>query len=191
MKLELKKYPNPVLRTKCNLVKDFDSNELKKKISEMYRIMEKGRGIGLAANQAGLTDLIFVVDLTYDKDNKLFIAVDLKNPSNIIENKKMCFINPEITFKSNEMNASKEGCLSLPGLEVWVNRPKITELKFFDEFGNEYHWRLDSLLAKCCQHEIDHLNAIMIIDSKNNILNSNSNRKKIDSVLKKLENEYK
>ncbi len=191
MNLKLHLYPDEILRQKCLQVDPtrFGSEELSKKISEMFEIMKKD-GIGLAGPQAGLLDRIFIVDLTADSSGKNFIAFDLNDNNKPVENKRLVIINPEIEWKSKEMNVSKEGCLSLPGILVWVNRPKKIKLRFFDEKGVKYFFEMDSLLAKCCQHEIDHLNGKMIIDYKNFIVNSFSDKKKIDKALIDLEKKF-
>jgi peptide deformylase len=186
-------YPDAILREKCAFVANerFGSCELSDKASQMFFVMKSaGNGIGLAGPQAGLKDHMFIVDLTYDEEGKDFIAFDLKNDRKPIENQKLIVINSSIKWKSKEMHAAQEGCLSLPKISVWVNRPKKIHLNFFDEKGIEYLWEMDSLLAKCCQHEIDHLNGKMIIDYKGFRLNSERNKKEIDNALSELEKKF-
>jgi peptide deformylase len=192
MKLKIHKYPHEILRKTCSFVgKDsFGSKELSEKIRQMFEITEQDSGIGLAGPQAGILDHVFVVDLTHDEEGKDFIAFDLNDGGKKVENKKFAAINSVIAWKSKEMSALKEGCLSLPGVSVWVNRPKKIKMRFFDENGLEYFWEMDSLLAKCCQHEFDHLNGRMIIDYKGFIANTKTDQDKIEKSLRMMEKDF-
>jgi peptide deformylase len=194
--LELQIYPSSVLYEKAEFIdhNEFGAEKLFDEINQMFTIMKNGNGIGLAANQANLINEndskvkhIFVVDLTSESQpNSDFVAFDLNDNEKPVSNKKLAIINSKIEWSSKEMHASEEGCLSLPKISVWVNRPKEIKLRFFDEHGKEYFWKMQSLLAKCCQHEIDHLNGKMIFEYKNFICNTQANKKKIDDLLLKL-----
>ena len=192
MQIKLAYYPHKILRIKCEPVKPNEFGEkLQTVIKKMFEIMLHNNGIGLAASQACVAKRLFVVDLGQDAfKNGQFIAHDLINDKPIFECRPLVMINPEITWTSDEMDSSKEGCLSLPKISVSVCRPKKANVKFMDECGNEYHWALDSLLSKCAQHEIDHLNGILIIDSMKNPLNTNSDKEKIFCQLKNLEKAF-
>lgn len=192
MELKIHKYPHEILRKKCIPVEpaQFGSNELLEKMNQMFEIVKKDRGIGLAAPQAGILDHMFVVDLTYDEEGKDFIAFDLNKNREKVENKKFVAINAQIEWKSKDMTALKEGCLSLPGILVWVNRPQKIKMRFFDENGAEHFWEMDSLLSKCCQHELDHLNGKMIIDYKGFVANSKSDQDKIEKALRLMEKDF-
>lgn len=141
MILEIKKYPDPILRRKCQSVKIFDEN-FKNLCAEMFKTMEVNRGLGLAASQVGQSLDFFIIDL---------------------DGQKMIFVNPEITVKK-EFEIFEEGCLSFPGLFIKIKRPKKIELKFQDENGQEKTIKADGLLARVIQHELDHLRGILFID---------------------------
>lgn len=141
MILEIKKYPDPVLRKRCQPVKVFDE-KLKKLCVEMFEVMDAEQGIGLAAPQVGQSFYFFIVNF---------------------QGKEMVFINPEIT-KKEEVEIFEEGCLSFPGLFIKVKRPKKIELKFQNIDGQEKNIQADGLLARVIQHELDHLNGILFID---------------------------
>ena len=187
--LKIHLYPDQILRKQCQFVskEKFGKPELLENIRQMFEILANKNGIGLAAPQAGLTDHLFIVDLTMDECGESFVAFDLNNNRAKVENKKLVMINSKIEFRSKEMHSSKEGCLSLPNISIWVNRPKIIKIKFFDECGIEHFYEMDSLLSKCAQHELDHLNGKMIIDYSSFILNTQNDKKKIQNTLLKLE----
>jgi len=141
MILEIKKYPDPVLRQKCQPVKIFDE-KLKRLCVKMFETMDLGQGIGLAAPQIGESLYFFIVGH---------------------EGEKLVFANPQIILKEGQ-EIFEEGCLSFPGLFVKIKRPKKIELKFQDINGQEKNIQADGLLARVIQHELDHLNGILFID---------------------------
>ena len=110
----------------------------------MIEVMENYNGIGLAANQVGLDARIFVMG-----SNKID---GFCNPQ--------AFINPIITKYSMEDSVDKEGCLSFPTLFLNVKRPKMIEATYYDIAGNQQEIRVTGYMAKCFQHEYDHLNGI-------------------------------
>lgn len=142
MGLEIKKYPDSILRQKCQKVDVFDK-ELKLICQKMIEIIKENQGIGLAAPQVGILKRIIVVDF----DNNLKI-----------------FINPEILKKSKEKEIFEEGCLSFPGLFLKIKRPKEIEIKAQDLNGQEIKMKLNGLTARIFQHEVDHLDGILFID---------------------------
>lgn len=141
MIFEIKKYPNPILRKKCQKVKVFD-DQLKNLCLEMFKTMETSKGLGLAAPQIGESSYFFIIDFN---------------------GKKLVFINPEITKKEGQ-EIFEEGCLSFPGLFIKIKRPKKVELKFQNIDGQEKIVKAEGLLARVIQHELDHLNGILFID---------------------------
>jgi peptide deformylase len=143
--LELKIYPESCLRIKTNPVDDFKKN-LSGVLHSMADIMYVNNGIGLAATQVGIGASFLVVD----------IGEGLR-----------FFLNPEVVERSKEMSTMEEGCLSLPGVAVNVKRPKMVTVKARDEKGEPFVKRLDGLMARVVQHEIDHLHGKLIIDYLN------------------------
>ncbi|NLE02667.1 MAG: peptide deformylase [Fibrobacter sp.] len=143
---DIRIYGNPVLRKTARAVDVFDE-KLKQFVKDMIETMRVEDGVGLAAPQVGESVQIAVIDITAGEGTPYVL------------------INPVI-FESSEDNVTaEEGCLSLPGITVNVTRPAKVSVRAFDENGTEYEIRnADGLLARALQHEIDHLNGIMIVD---------------------------
>ena len=134
---------NPILRKKTQTIKKIDENILDL-AQQMIQTMEKANGIGLAANQVG-------------KDLKMFVL-----PKDLLS--KQIFINPEILKLSKKTKIMEEGCLSLPGLEKLVKRSTSLKIKALDENNKEFKLKIKGIPARVIQHEIDHLNGILITD---------------------------
>jgi len=138
--LEIKKYPDPILRKKCQEVKEINE-EIKKLVDDMIETMEKNDGVGLAAPQIGELKRVIVVETG-------------KGPKG--------FINPKILNKSRKTETLEEGCLSFPGLFLRIKKAKEIEIEAFDEKSKKI--KAEGILAKVLQHEIDHLDGILFID---------------------------
>ena len=137
-----------ILRTKCSDVKNIDDNIIAI-LDNMLDLMYKSGGIGLAANQVGITLKLVVIDLQQnDKKSPIFL------------------INPEIIEHSNNIVKYKEGCLSVPGVEhnVDIERYEKVKVKYLDKNSKENIIEADGLLAVCLQHEIDHLHGKVYLD---------------------------
>jgi len=139
-KLKIIIYPNPILRKKCEEIKEV-TEEIKNLGWDMVQTMEENQGIGLAAPQVGELKRVIVVQT--EKGPKVFI-------------------NPQIIKKSKEMDLGEEGCLSFPKLFLKIKRPKEVEIKAMDGDGRKI--KAEGLLARILQHEIDHLDGILFID---------------------------
>ncbi|HSS14857.1 MAG TPA: peptide deformylase [Rhizomicrobium sp.] len=124
------------------------TGEIRTLIDDMTVSMYAADGIGLAAVQIGVPKRVIVIDLD-QKEGK-------KNPR--------AFINPKITWVSEEMAVFEEGCLSVP--EIWddVERPARIKAEYLDRDGNKQLLEADGMLATCLQHEMDHLNGVLFID---------------------------
>jgi peptide deformylase len=124
---------------------DGDARQLEQ---EMIDFMIANKGIGLAANQIGVTKRVFVMG------------------SNNIENFPAPFavFNPRILEASNEMVLDKEGCLSYPNLYLTIKRPSWVVAQYQDSEGNLKEIKVDGYLSKCFQHELDHLDGICFVD---------------------------
>lgn len=153
-----------ILRTKCKEVEKINQDIIDK-LDGMLNVMYKHNGIGLAANQAGLTERLVVVDLQqYNRKNPIFM------------------INPEIIKHSDEMENSEEASLSIPNNKSIVKRYKGITVKYLDKKGKENILEAKGLLSQCIQHEIDGLNGILYIDylnddDKNRILSNYKKQK--------------
>ena len=141
---------------------DFETQDAEKIQDEMIRVMVSQDGIGLAANQVGFNHSVFVIG-----SNNI--------PGFI---KPQAFFNPKIIRVSVEEKIDREGCLSYPGLWLKVKRPVWVEAAYQNYKGDWEEVRVDGYLAKCFQHEFDHLNGICFIDRVG--------RLKLEMALKKM-----
>jgi len=147
MTKEIKKYPNPILRKKADEIKEItlEIKELAKDLAETMLKSEQD-AVGLAAPQIGISKRIFVV---------------------MSDQGPLLFINPRIIKKSGGTEVMEEGCLSLP--KVWLNvkRAKEIEIEALDINNKKMRIKADGVFARILQHEIDHLNGILIVDKLN------------------------
>ena len=139
-------YGDPLLRKKCNEVKEFKG--LNKLIDDMFDTMYEENGIGLAANQVGVDLNLFIIDIS-----------DIQEEGESIH----IFINGEIIDSSGE-SWFEEGCLSIPNVRLDVKRPERIIFKYQDLDGKIHTDEIEGLLARAIQHEVDHLNGVFIID---------------------------
>ena len=114
----------------------------------MLETMYAAPGIGLAAPQVGVLKRVVVIDISKDPKSK--------DP--------MCFVNPEIIWKSDVLEKKEEGCLSIPDYFAEIKRPNACHVKYWNEQGKEKILKAEGLLATCIQHEIDHCDGILFID---------------------------
>jgi len=140
--LEIKKYPDPILKQKCQEVEDID-NEVLKLISEMKKIVTEADGAGLAAPQVGVPRRMIVIQT---------------------EDGPQAFINPKIISKSKEVETMEEGCLSFPGIRLNIKRAKGVLIEALDTDGKVIQVEAKNIQARIFQHEIDHLDGILFID---------------------------
>jgi peptide deformylase len=147
--------PHPALSTKAAPATTFDEG-LRQHLSDMAETMYADNGIGLAANQVGILKRIIVMDV--GDDNSL-----TKNPTPI-KPQLFYFINPEIEWESDEKVIFEEGCLSVPGQCISVERSASLRLRYQDETGKEKTETFHGLQARCILHEIDHINGKTMLD---------------------------
>ena len=141
---EVRAYGDPVLRSKASQVREFGP-ELEREARRMVSIMRDAMGVGLAATQLGVLRRLLV-----------FQAGHAATPSAIA--------NPEIEWLSDEVALAEEGCLSLPGIGVDVERPLHARVRGLDLGGEPMMIEASGLEARVLQHEIDHLDGILILD---------------------------
>ncbi len=144
--LEIKKYPDRVLREKTEPVNEFDSG-LQRLIDDMIETMYAAPGVGLAANQVGIPVQVAVVDISTANEKSSLIVL----------------VNPEIIHKEGQSD-SEEGCLSIPDYKTIVKRAGKVRVRCLDRHGRPIEIEGDGLLARALQHEIDHLNGFLFID---------------------------
>jgi peptide deformylase len=143
MKLKIRKNPDPSLRQKTIKVKDPLLKEVQDLILNMLETMRSSNGVGLAATQVGSNLRVCVVQT---------------------EDIQYVLINPQITAKSKEKAIAEEGCLSFPGKFFPISRHNEVQIRYLDENGKPSKVKGRDLLARAFQHEIDHLDGILIID---------------------------
>lgn len=141
MNYQLRLYPDRVLRDKSLPVDDVDS-EVSALFEGMAEIMYLYQGIGLAAPQVGVLKRVIIADIG---EGLISLA------------------NPEILHKEDD-EMMEEGCLSLPDIQVEIERKRVISVQGINQQGKEITQELDGLMARVIQHEIDHLNGILIID---------------------------
>jgi peptide deformylase len=141
------KLPDKRLRLKSEPIQKIDAG-IKKLVDDMFETMYDAPGIGLAAIQLGVAKRVVVMDLSKKED----------------DHKPQVFINPEITWKSDETAKYEEGCLSIPEYYEEVERPAEVKVKYLDLDGKSHEVKVKGLLATCIQHEVDHVNGVLFID---------------------------
>jgi peptide deformylase len=140
--LPIRTFGDPVLKEKCLDVAEL-GDDLKALIQDMIDSLPKPGGAGLSANQIGVVKRVFI----YDDEGEI----------------RAC-INPRILNASEETEEDLEGCLSLPGVGVPVQRHTAVELEYQDERGKSHLIKAEGWLARVFQHEIDHLDGKLILD---------------------------
>jgi peptide deformylase len=140
----VRKYGDPVLRTRARPVDVFDG-ALVEEVERMGRLMDEALGIGLAATQLGVMHRLLVY------------RVDQEAPLGVL-------VNPVIEWSGDEIETMEEGCLSLPGVGVEVERPIHVRVRAVDEHGAPLMIEASGLEARVIQHEVDHLDGVLILD---------------------------
>jgi peptide deformylase len=130
-------------------------------VADMFETMYEAPGIGLAAIQVGVPQRVVTMDLSKRE----------------AEAQPKVFVNPEITWSSEEKSPYEEGCLSIPEIHEDVERPARVKVKYLDLDGNPHEEDAEGLFATCIQHEVDHLNGVLFID--------HISRLKRDRIIKK------
>lgn len=141
MTYEIRTFGDPVLKAVAEPVTNIDE-KLVRLTEEMFEVMYKAPGIGLAATQIGVQRQVFVYD---------------------IEDEKKIILNPTIVESSGEW-VYDEGCLSIPGIYVEMLRPKKVLVRGINIEGNQVEFEADELLARLFQHEVDHLNGVLMFE---------------------------
>ena len=140
----VRKFGDPVLRSKARPIEVFD-DALRDEISGMAALMHDSMGIGLAATQVGTLHRVLVYRVEHD------------SPINAL-------INPELEWSGREKETMEEGCLSLPGVHVDVERPVDVRVRAQDARGEPIVVEASGLEARVIQHEMDHLDGVLILD---------------------------
>jgi len=142
--LKVVKYPDPRLRENCTPVEEIN-DDIRRLVERMKEIMFTSNGVGLAASQLGVTVRLFVISPTFDPDDF------------------HVYINPEI-ISGEKPVSDEEGCLSFPGIYCKIKRFFSVTIKARDLEGNERTEIHEDLSARAVQHELDHLNGMLLYD---------------------------
>jgi peptide deformylase len=140
---QIRQYGDPVLRMRANDVESFDG-ELGRLVERMKSLMQEANGVGLAANQVGVLRRVLVIQ-----------------PN---EEEPIALVNPTIREVSDELCTDDEGCLSLQGVTVPVERRLRVTIDAVDESGEPVSYELEGLAARVAQHEVDHLDGVLILE---------------------------
>lgn len=140
----VRKFGDPVLRAKARPVESFDE-VLQREVERMGALMRSALGVGLAATQVGILHRVLVFQAGLDAPVS-------------------ALVNPEVEWSSEELETLEEGCLSLPAVVVDVERPLYIRVRGADERGEPLTIEASGLEARVLQHEIDHLDGVLIID---------------------------
>jgi peptide deformylase len=141
---QVRQYGDPVLRATARPVEVFDE-KLRAEVARMGALMHDSLGIGLAATQVGVLHRLLVYRVEHDA------------PVNAL-------VNPVIEFSSDDREWAEEGCLSLPAVHVEVERPVFVRVRAKDEHGDDVVVEASGLEARVIQHEVDHLDGVLILD---------------------------
>ena len=145
--LEIYKLGNDTLRQNAQRISKVDQS-IRNLAKEMLQSMYAAKGIGLAAPQIGINKELLVIDINFEDSAA----------------EPLILINPEITNYGTTLNSYEEGCLSIPGVYLNVVRPSTIKFKYRDEMGRPRKMKADGLLARCIQHEMDHLKGVLFVD---------------------------
>ena len=166
--IQIVKHPDPRLRRRCASVEVFD-RELGEFAQRMLELMRAHNGIGLAAPQVGLAARLFVCNITGQPGDALV------------------FVNPQLLDLEGDVEG-EEGCLSIPEVTVSIHRAKSCRIRAEDASGRPLEMIGADLLARCWQHECDHLDGRLIIDamSEGDKLANRKHLKRLESDFKRL-----
>ena len=140
---QIRQYPDPVLRMQAPAVEQFD-DDLRRLVTRMAELMKDANGVGLAATQVGVLRRLFVFVPEEDE-----VAV---------------LVNPEIVSRGEETETDDEGCLSIQGITVPVERALSVRIEGVDESGKDVAFELEGTPARIVQHELDHLDGKLMLD---------------------------
>jgi peptide deformylase len=142
MALEIRTFGDPVLKTRASPVETFDDS-LAHLTEEMLDTMRENDGVGLAANQVGRLKRVLVAS---------------------VEDEDYVIVNPVLSDRAETTERGQEGCLSIPGINVEVDRPTAVTVTGQDASGEPLRIEAQDMLARVLQHEVDHLDGVLILD---------------------------
>ncbi|MFM9959139.1 MAG: peptide deformylase [Phycisphaerales bacterium] len=155
-------HPEPVLRQRAKPV-DAVTDHVRAVARRMIELMAQAEGIGLAAPQVGLSWRLFVCHVPANEERALGVEPQQATPA------PQVYINPVLSDMSRDLVSYEEGCLSLPEIKGDVRRPSEITITALDLNGQRFTHRATGLLARCWQHEVDHLDGVLIIDKMSQV----------------------
>ena len=147
----IRAYGDPVLRAKCEEIKDF-GDDFQKLVEDMFETMDESDGVGLAAPQIGKNIRLFVIDSTLFDKKENGVGV------------RQAFVNPEILEEDGEQWPFEEGCLSIPEIREDVHRKPRLKIKYKTVNNEEKIEIFEGMSARVIQHEYDHIEGVLFID---------------------------
>jgi peptide deformylase len=142
---QIRQYPDPVLRMRANEIESFD-DDLRRLVERMTELMQDANGVGLAGTQVGTLRRVFVFQPEGEDEGPRAV------------------VNPALTKTSEVTISDTEGCLSMQGVSIPVERPAKVTIAGKDENGEDVEFELEERDARVVQHELDHLDGILILD---------------------------
>ena len=142
---QIRQYPDPVLRMRANEIESFD-DDLRRLVERMTELMQDANGVGLAGTQVGTLRRVFVFQPEGEDEGPRAV------------------VNPALTGTSEVTISDTEGCLSMQGVSIPVERPAKVTIAGKDENGEDVEFELEERDARVVQHELDHLDGILILD---------------------------
>ena len=142
---QIRQYPDPVLRMRANEIESFD-DDLRRLVERMTELMQDANGVGLAGTQVGTLRRVFVFQPEGEDEGPRAV------------------VNPALTKTSEVAISDTEGCLSMQGVSIPVERPAKVTIAGKDENGEDVEFELEERDARVVQHELDHLDGILILD---------------------------
>jgi peptide deformylase len=142
---QIRQYPDPVLRMRANEIESFD-DDLRRLVERMTELMQDANGVGLAGTQVGTLRRVFVFQPEGEDEGPRAV------------------VNPALTKTSEVTISETEGCLSMQGVSIPVERPAKVTIEGKDENGEDVEFELEERDARVVQHELDHLDGILILD---------------------------
>lgn len=165
--MNIRTYPDPILRKMAQRVVDIDG-KIQGLIDSMSKLMYHASGIGLAANQVGVSKRVIIFDINYKEKGEDLTVL----------------INPTIVLAEDKI-VLEEGCLSVPDFRGEITRKRYLKVQGIDRHGKPIDIDAEDLMAICIQHEIDHLNGTLILDHVSH-LKRNLYKRKAEKLMKKV-----
>jgi len=181
MKLEIRLYGDPILRTKGKKIGEVDQR-IHQLAGDMIETMHAANGVGLAAQQIGQALQLTVIDVSQAEDRPSTLKIDGRTVE-LATAMPLILVNPEAEL-GREIVSGTEGCLSFPEITAEIDRPESVQVRAETLDGSPIRIEATGLLARALQHEIDHLNGILFIDRMNSAV-----RAGLSGRLKRLQKE--